>query len=114
MTSPESASAVDRSVARPTRAKKKFSFFQFGVGTIGVACLVASRLLGFGCAREDGLTYSEAADPRAGIGRTGFEWALFDGTANDYNNQRISRYFIGNDSCYYEIEIPDVKSELEE
>jgi len=50
--------------------------------------------------------YSEAADPRAGFGERGFEWALFEGTANDYSHQRISGYYIGNDGCYYPIGTP--------
>ena len=53
-----------------------------------------------------GYYYSEAADPRAGFGERGFEWALFEGTANDYNHQRISGYYIGNDGCYYPIGTP--------
>lgn len=59
------------------------------------------------CLASGGKTYSEAAIPGAAIGAEGYEYALQDGTANDYKNQRIASYFIGEiDGCYYRIGTP--------
>jgi len=67
---------------------------------------IATRPPGFGCDLSNGLGYSDAAKPNAGIGQLGFEYALFDGTANNYAEQKIAGYYRGNDGCYYKIKIP--------
>lgn len=64
-----------------------------------------------GCFSPRGLGYSEAANPWAYMREKGFEWALIEGTVNDDNfrNDRISGYYIGNDGCYYPIYVPTAK-----
>ncbi|MFA7300929.1 MAG: hypothetical protein WC069_01280 [Candidatus Shapirobacteria bacterium] len=69
--------------------------------------LIAMNLQSSQCLRKDGVGYSEAANPRVSFGELGFEWALFDETANNYSEQRISGYYRGADSCYYRIAISE-------